>query len=207
MQQTSTFKRESIIKMVLVGESGVGKTCLLLRYSENKFSENITTTVGIDFRTKRIDCEGNPYTIQIWDTAGQERFRTIVPNYYRGVMGIAMIYDVTSKESFKNIEYWTKNVKENADEGYNLMLIGNKSDLEQQRVVSYEEGRELAEKLGIPFLETSAANSDNVKKMVMTMVEAIIKGERNEESAAKPTQRIAVNTQNSQPQQKMMNCC
>ncbi|EDR30030.1 GTP-binding protein ypt2, putative [Entamoeba dispar SAW760] len=205
-QRPSTFQRETTIKLILIGESGVGKTSLLLQFSDEKFSKEVTTTVGIDFRMKRIECNGSPYKLQIWDTAGQERFRTIVASYYRGVLGIAMIYDVTSKDSFDNIAYWSKNVEENADEGVNLILIGNKSDLEQNRVISTEQGQELADKLGIPFLETSAASNSNVKKMFMTLVEDILNG-RNQGGNIRSTQRVAVSKSNESSQEGQSGCC
>lgn len=121
-------------------------------------------------------------------------------------MGIAMIYDVTSKESFDNIMFWTKNVEENADDGVVLLLIGNKTDLEQNRVISTEQGQELADKLGIPFLETSAANNSNVKKLFMTMVEDIVNG-RSQAGVPRPNQRIAVSKQNGTDEDSKRSCC
>ncbi|KAL7713053.1 Ras-related protein Rab-1 [Entamoeba marina] len=155
-------QKDSTIKLLLIGESGVGKSSLLLRFSEDTFNPVYITTVGIDFRVKNIELDGSKMKLQIWDTAGQERFRTIVSSYYRGVMGIVLVYDITNRESFNNIEYWMRNIEANADQNVNKILIGNKCDAEDKRVVSNEEGQQMASRLGLPFLETSAKNSLNV---------------------------------------------
>ena len=166
--------KDATIKLLLIGESGVGKSSLLVRFSEDNFNPMYITTVGIDFRVKNIELDGRKLKLQIWDTAGQERFRTIVSSYYRGVMGIVLVYDITSRESFNNIEYWMRNIEANADQNVNKILVGNKCDAEDKRVVSTVEGQQMANKLGIPFLETSAKNSLKVDDCFISLARDVI---------------------------------
>ncbi|KAG2389060.1 hypothetical protein C9374_014460 [Naegleria lovaniensis] len=145
-----------LCKLLLIGDSGVGKSCLLLRFSDDTFTTNFITTIGIDFKIRTIELDGKRVKLQIWDTAGQERFRTITTAYYRGAMGIMLTYDVTDEQSFLNIRNWMKNIEEHAADNVNKMLIGNKCDLIEKRVVEVERGQQLAKSYGIPFMETSA---------------------------------------------------
>ncbi|KAI0185375.1 ras family-domain-containing protein [Xylaria flabelliformis] len=154
----------SEIKLLLIGDSGVGKSCCLLRFSEDSFTPSFITTIGIDFKIRTIELDGKRVKLQIWDTAGQERFRTITTAYYRGAMGILLVYDVTDQRSFENIRTWFANVEQHATEGVNKILIGNKCDWEEKRVVSTEQGEALANELGIPFLEVSAKSNINIDK-------------------------------------------
>jgi Ras-related protein Rab-8A len=151
-----------LIKLLLIGDSGVGKSCCLLRFSEDSFTPSFITTIGIDFKIRTIELDGKRVKLQIWDTAGQERFRTITTAYYRGAMGILLVYDVTDERSFNNIRTWFSNVEQHATEGVNKILIGNKCDWEEKRAVSTEQGQALADELGIPFLEVSAKSNINV---------------------------------------------
>ncbi|KAI0482449.1 ras-domain-containing protein [Xylariaceae sp. FL0804] len=153
-----------LIKLLLIGDSGVGKSCCLLRFSEDSFTPSFITTIGIDFKIRTIELDGKRVKLQIWDTAGQERFRTITTAYYRGAMGILLVYDVTDQRSFENIRTWFSNVEQHATEGVNKILIGNKCDWEEKRVVSTEQGEALARELGIPFLEVSAKSNINIDK-------------------------------------------
>ncbi|KAL7712922.1 GTP-binding protein ypt2 [Entamoeba marina] len=205
--RASTSTKESTVKLILIGESGVGKTSLLLQFADGKFSKDIASTVGIDFRVKRTECKGMPIKLQIWDTAGQERFRTVVPSYYRGVMGIAMIYDVTSKDSFNNINYWAKNIESNADEGVNKILIANKTDLEENRVISTEQGQELADKLGIRFMETSAAKNEKVKDMFMTLVEDVVERCESKGGLPKGGNKVPVAQEKAVGEEGKGGCC
>jgi Ras-related protein Rab-8A len=151
-----------LIKLLLIGDSGVGKSCCLLRFSEDSFTPSFITTIGIDFKIRTIELDGKRIKLQIWDTAGQERFRTITTAYYRGAMGILLVYDVTDERSFENIRKWFTNVEQHATENVNKILIGNKCDWEEKRVVSTERGELLAQELNIPFLEVSAKTNHNV---------------------------------------------
>lgn len=154
-----------IMKLLLVGDSGVGKSCLLLRFVEDKFNPSFITTIGIDFKIRTIESKGKKIKLQVWDTAGQERFRTITTAYYRGAMGIVLIYDVTDSRTFDNVENWFQTVTQHANEDAQIFLVGNKSDDEESRQVSKEQGQELASKLNIPFLEASAKTNDNVESI------------------------------------------
>jgi Ras-related protein Rab-1A len=147
---------------VLIGDSGVGKSCLLLRFADDAFTDSYISTIGVDFRFRTVKIEKKTVKLQIWDTAGQERFRTITSAYYRGADGIIMVYDVTSQESFGHVNDWLSEVNRYASEGTSKLLIGNKSD-RTDKAVSSEEAKAFAQALGIPFLETSAKSASNVE--------------------------------------------
>lgn len=156
---------DMIMKLLLVGDSGVGKSCLLLRFVEDKFNPSFITTIGIDFKIRTIESKGKKVKLQVWDTAGQERFRTITTAYYRGAMGIVLIYDVTDARTFENVENWFQTVTQHANDDAQIFLVGNKLDDEENRQVSREQGQQLAQKLNIPFLEASAKTNDNVESI------------------------------------------
>jgi len=162
-----------LFKLLLIGDSGVGKSCLLLRFAEDSYTESYLSTIGVDFKIRTIDAEGKTIKLQIWDTAGQERFRTITAAYYRGAHGIIVVYDVTDSESFENVKMWLKEIDRYAVENVDKLLIGNKSDLVNKKVVEYSIAKELADSLSIPFLETSAKDSTNVEQMFLTMTKQI----------------------------------
>jgi len=162
-----------LFKLLLIGDSGVGKSCLLLRFAEDTYTESYISTIGVDFKIRTIELEGKTIKLQIWDTAGQERFRTITSSYYRGAHGIIVVYDVTDPESFNNVKQWLHEIDRYACENVNKLLVGNKSDLEGKRAVQTETAKEFAESLGIEFLETSARNSTNVDKAFHTMASHI----------------------------------
>jgi len=164
-----------LIKLLLIGDSGVGKSCLLLRFSDDSFTPSFITTIGIDFKIRTIDLEGKRIKLQIWDTAGQERFRTITTAYYRGAMGILLVYDVTDEKSFNNIRNWIRNIEQHATESVNKILIGNKCDMVEKKVVDSARGKALADEYGIKFLETSAKNSINVEEAFITLAKDIKK--------------------------------
>ncbi|KAJ6262890.1 GTP-binding protein ypt2 [Drechslerella dactyloides] len=177
-----------LIKLLLIGDSGVGKSCCLLRFSEDSFTPSFITTIGIDFKIRTIDLDGKRIKLQIWDTAGQERFRTITTAYYRGAMGILLVYDVTDERSFNNIQTWFQNVEQHATEGVNKILIGNKCDWEEKRVVSQERGQALANELGIPFMEVSAKANINVEEAFLLLARDIKKRIMDSSSGEKERQ-------------------
>lgn len=164
-----------LIKLLLIGDSGVGKSCLLLRFSDDSFSPSFITTIGIDFKIRTIDLDGKRVKLQIWDTAGQERFRTITTAYYRGAMGILLVYDVTNEGSFKNIRNWIHNIEEHANENVHKILVGNKSDMVDKKVVDTARGKALADEYGIGFIETSAMNNTLVDEAFFTLAREIKK--------------------------------
>jgi len=164
-----------LIKLLLIGDSGVGKSCLLLRFSDDSFTPSFITTIGIDFKIRTIELDGKRIKLQIWDTAGQERFRTITTAYYRGAMGILLVYDVTDDKSFANIRNWIRNIEQHASENVNKILIGNKCDLIDKKMIDTAKGKALADEYQIKFMETSAKNSINVEDSFITLAKDIKK--------------------------------
>jgi len=170
---TKGVEYDHLFKLLLIGDSGVGKSSLLLRFSDNTFSDSFIATIGVDFKIKTMDINGAQVKLQIWDTAGQERFRTITSSYYRGAHGIIVVYDVTNPDSFGNVRKWLQEINRYASENVQKILVGNKCDLVSERKVSYEDAKELADELGVMFLETSAKNSTNVNVAFEQMAKKI----------------------------------
>uniref|UniRef100_A0AAV2KH28 small monomeric GTPase n=1 Tax=Knipowitschia caucasica TaxID=637954 RepID=A0AAV2KH28_KNICA len=151
-------------KVMLLGDSAVGKTCVLVRFKDGAFlGGNFIATVGIDFRNKVLDVDNFKVKLQIWDTAGQERFRSVTHAYYRDAQALLLLYDITNKSSFDNIRAWLTEIHEYAQKDVVIMLLGNKADLAAERVVKTEEGEKLAKEYGVPFMETSAKTGVNVE--------------------------------------------
>ncbi|XP_055357351.1 ras-related protein Rab-10-like [Paramacrobiotus metropolitanus] len=163
-----------LFKLLLIGDSGVGKTCILFRFSDDAFNTTFISTIGIDFKIKTIELRGKKIKLQIWDTAGQERFHTITTSYYRGAMGIMLVYDITQPKSFDNIAKWLRNIEEHANEDVEKMLLGNKCDMEDKRAISRERGESIARQHAIRFLETSAKANINVERAFYELSEAIL---------------------------------
>lgn len=162
-----------LFKLLLIGDSGVGKSCLLLRFADDTYTESYISTIGVDFKIRTIELDGKTIKLQIWDTAGQERFRTITSSYYRGAHGIIVVFDVTDLESFNNVKQWLHEIDRYASENVNKLLVGNKCDLTSKRAVTTEQAKEFADSLGIEYLETSAKNATNVEKAFTTMAAQI----------------------------------
>lgn len=162
-----------LFKLLLIGDSGVGKSCLLLRFADDCFTENYINTIGVDFKIKTVDLEGKTVKLQIWDTAGQERFRTITTTYYRGAHGIMIVYDCTDKASFNNVKYWLGEIDKYATDCVQKIIVGNKTDMVAKKVIAYDEGKDLADSLGVQFMETSAKLAHNVEQAFMAMANDI----------------------------------
>ncbi|XP_063444111.1 ras-related protein Rab-26-like isoform X3 [Mytilus trossulus] len=161
---------EVFYKVMLIGDSGVGKTCLLVRFKDGAFlSGSFISTVGIDFRNKVVDVEGTKVKLQIWDTAGQERFRSITRAYYRDANALLLLYDVTNKASFDNIRAWLGEINEYAQEDVVIMLLGNKADMAGERMIRTEDGEKLAKEYNVAFMETSAKTGMNVDLAFMAV--------------------------------------
>ena len=172
-----------IAKVLIIGDSGVGKTCLLLRFCDNTFTtshlatigkvlHNVAYFVGIDFKIKHMDVDSKKIKMQIWDTAGQDRFRSITQTYYKGAMGIILTYSATDKESFQNISNWMKQISEQASKDVSVVIVGNKSDM-PEKVVQPEEGKALADSYGLKFFETSAKDDMGVNDAFYTIAREI----------------------------------
>jgi len=162
------------IKLMMIGDQAVGKTALLVRYADKEFHEQLLPTIGIDFKIKTIELQGKKIRLQIWDTAGQERFRNITQAYYRGAMGILLIYDVTNQKSWSNVRNWVRNIGDNTPQTVNKILIGNKCDITGQRQVSTAQGEQLAREYGMKLLETSARANTNVTEAFLTIATDVV---------------------------------
>nr|CAB3265352.1 ras-related protein Rab-10-like [Phallusia mammillata] len=169
-----------LFRIMILGDTGVGKTCLLHRFCDEEFRYNHVCTIGIDFKMKTININGVRVRIQIWDTAGQERYRTITRQYYRKGQGIILTYDITNEASFLNIRKWTSDVSEYGDEKVQTILVGNKSDREDGRAVSTEEGAKLADEFGMSFLEASAYTDSNVTEVFTEMARCVLEANKEE---------------------------
>lgn len=163
------FYSDYLFKLLLIGDSGVGKSCLLLRFADDSYVDSYISTIGVDFKIRTIELDGKAIKLQIWDTAGQERFRTITSSYYRGAHGIIIVYDVTDMDSFNNVKQWLSEIDKYASDNVSKLLVGNKCDLTEKRAVDQQMAKSFADELGIPFLETSAKDASNVEQAFLTM--------------------------------------
>ncbi|KAL4384398.1 hypothetical protein GQ457_15G016330 [Hibiscus cannabinus] len=162
-----------LFKVVLIGDSGVGKSNLLSRFTRNEFCLESKSTIGVEFATRTLQVEGRTVKAQIWDTAGQERYRAITSAYYRGALGALLVYDVSKPTTFENVSRWLKELRDHADSNIVIMMIGNKTDLKHLRAVATEDGQSYAEKEGLSFIETSALEATNVEKAFQTILSEI----------------------------------
>ena len=170
----SSIETDLVYKILLLGDSEVGKSCFLMRYSDDVFVDNYITTIGLDYKLKYIQLEsGETIKVQLWDTAGQDRYRTIAKNYYKGSHGILLLYDITKLNSFQNIREWVKNIKEEVNEKAIIFLIGNKIDKTGERKITTEEGQKLAEEFNLPFFEASAKSGKNVNEVFNALYKKI----------------------------------
>ena len=174
-----------LFKYLVIGNSGIGKSCLLIRFTDDTFSDSYVTTIGVDFKIKTLDIDGKSCKLQIWDTAGQERFRNIISSYYRGAQGIMLVYDITDLESFQNLNSWLIEIEKNASKNVYKILVGNKCDMENERKVTVEQGKDFAAQYGMKFFETSAKNSTNVNEAFITMTQEIMKNANKKTTPSK----------------------
>ena len=194
---------DHIFKVLLLGNSDVGKSSLLLRFVDSVWNDAFVPTIGVDFKVKTLDINNQKVKMQIWDTAGQERFRTVVSTYFRGAHGILLLYDVTNKDSFKNLESWLIEIEKNAKEKVLKILIGNKCDLTEDREISEEEGKAFALRNGMEFMETSAKMNTNVSEAFETLAKLMIefnntnKTQKNEGKNLKASSGMDLKTKKS----------
>ncbi|KAK7096118.1 ras-related protein Rab-11B-like [Littorina saxatilis] len=177
-----------IWKVVLVGDSGVGKTNLLSRFTRNEFNAESKSTIGVEFATRNVNIKGKMVRAQIWDTAGQERYRAITSVYYRGAVGALVVYDITKSQTFHNLDKWLEELKEHAESSARIMLVGNKTDLKHLRAITMDDGRALAEKNNFSFTETSALDSTNVGEAFNNLLVDIFKTQVDEQGKPPNTQ-------------------
>eukprot|EP00731_Ephydatia_muelleri_P027921 Em0019g794a len=196
-----------LFKLLLIGTTGVGKSSLLLRFTDDTYTDTYITTIGVDFKIRTMSMDdGKTVKLQIWDTAGQERFKTITSSYYRGANGIIIVYDVTDQDSFTDIKMWLKEVEKYSSANVCKVLIGNKSDLTSKRVIDYKVGKEFADQLKMPFLETSARDSTNVEQAFLIMVGEIKRAQ--EPSIGRSGDTSLVHIQPSHPvKDQKKSCC
>lgn len=162
-----------LFKLLVIGDSSVGKSSLLLRFTDNVFHQYYASTIGVDFKVRTLDVDGSTVKLQVWDTAGQEQFRTLASSYYRGAHGILVVYDITSEKTFGSISYWLDNVERFGGESVTKLLIGNKSDLEARRKISTESGQQFADEHDMRFVETSAKSCENVEEVFLRIAKEI----------------------------------
>ena len=164
-----------IIKLLTLGDTEVGKTSIVLRYSDDKFHQNKISTIGVDFKVKMITKGNEKIKISIYDTAGQERFKNIVKHYYKGANGILLIYDISKRITFEKLQFWLDDLKENADiDNLFIYLVGNKNDKKEEREVTFEEGNKFAKEKNLPFIEVSAKTGENINQLFDDMIKGTI---------------------------------
>mmetsp|Transcript_20126 Transcript_20126/g.29936 ORF Transcript_20126/g.29936 Transcript_20126/m.29936 type:complete len:208 (-) Transcript_20126:96-719(-) len=173
-------------KILLIGDSGVGKSSLLLRFCDGSFPECYISSIGVDFKEKTLTVKGEEVPLQVWDTAGQERFRTITSSYYRGSHGVLIVFDISDKGSFENIKDWLQEVNQYGEKDVVKVLVGNKTDLNSKRVVETELAQQLAKDLQLTYLETSAKNDEGVDQLFNHLTELMISQDQQACAGATP---------------------
>ncbi|TFK46365.1 GTPase [Heliocybe sulcata] len=203
-----------LFKVVLIGDSGVGKSNLLSRFTRNEFNLETKSTIGVEFATRSINVDGKVVKAQIWDTAGQERYRAITAAYYRGAVGALLVYDISKHATYVDVTRWLKELRDHADSNIVIMLVGNKSDLKHLRAVPTEEAKSFAAENGLSFIETSALDASNVEaafQTILTDIYRIVSSKSLEQSAdaiqAPKGDTITVTPSVDTTQQQGGKCC
>ncbi|XP_022335244.1 ras-related protein Rab-10-like [Crassostrea virginica] len=184
LQRTMSKRYDVLLRLLLIGETGVGKTCVLCRYASEEFIDSHITTIGIDFKMKTISLGGKTIKVQIWDTAGQERFESITKQFYRRAQGVILVYDITSKNSFEAVPKWLSYVRQFGREDVSVLLMGNKKDKAENRQVLEEEGKKFAKENNLLFYETSAKDSANLEKAFYSLCEDVIHKEKEKDKSS-----------------------
>ena len=207
---SNDVKEDYKLKVVVVGDSGVGKTNLIKRFVSNTFSQNSKATVGVEFLSKSYQINDKVFKIEMWDTAGQERYKSITAAYYKGAKGALIVYDTTQKTSFENIDKWMVEIKDKASKDMKLMIVGNKTDLKDERQVTIEEASEKAKELEAPIMETSALDGSNVKDAFYDLLKEMYK-EISKKLVAIETQneteKNGVQLETGAEEEKKKGCC
>ncbi|CAG9314407.1 unnamed protein product [Blepharisma stoltei] len=193
-----------LMKVLLIGDSSVGKTSVLLRYVDDTYNPEFQTTIGVDFKISTMELQGKVIKLQLWDTAGQDRFRNIVASYYRGAQGVILMYDITNQASFQNIKNWYNETLNHLQSSTPKLLVGNKLDLASQRTVKLAEAQELADRLSMSYIETSAKNSQNVRLAFETLTRSML----TQVSTSEPMKGVGGATKVKDGKSiKKSNCC
>ncbi|KAL6632707.1 GTPase [Neocallimastix californiae] len=201
-----------LFKVVLIGDSGVGKSNLLSRFTRNEFNLESKSTIGVEFATRSIQVDSKTIKAQIWDTAGQERFRAITSAYYRGAVGALLVYDIAKQVTYENVNVWLKELRDHADSSIVVMLVGNKSDLGHLRAVSTDDAKKFAAENNLSFIETSALDSSNVElafTKILTEIYRTVSSKALESSdnANGPSSQVVSITPNSKDEANGGGCC
>lgn len=216
MDFTNTIDTEYdyLFKIIVIGDSGIGKSSILFRFADDIYNDNYISTIGVDFKIKTIYINGKMIKLQIWDTAGQERFRTITTSYYRGAHIIFLCYDITDRQTFLNLDMWNNEIKKFSNPNVKVVLCGTKMDLIYYRQVSREEGHSYADKYGYEFYETSAKNNKNIDELFEKTSERLLndfmininnKNNENNLEEIKLTQKLGINVEKKNILNN--NCC
>lgn len=196
---------DHLFKLLIIGDSGVGKSSLLLRFADNTFSGSYITTIGVDFKIRTVEIEGEKVKLQIWDTAGQERFRTITSTYYRGTHGVIVVYDVQSAESFVNVKRWLHEIEQNCDV-VNKVLVGNKDDDPDKKVVETDDAQKFANQMSVKLFETSAKENKNVEEMFTEITRQVLQTKKSE-AANRDQHADSVRIDGKKRTKKKGGCC
>ena len=199
-----------LFKIILVGDTSVGKTNIINKYIKNEFQEDFYATIGVEFSHKQFIVDNHKIKAQIWDTAGQERYKSITSAYYKGAKGAFIVYDITNKFTFESVDKWVQDLNSYGEKNLSLLLVGNKSDLENKRQINKEEGEEKAKSFGLGFIETSACSGDNIDQAFEIMLKEVLKKYmvdndiNNDEFEGGSGKNIELV---KKPEQKKKNCC
>lgn len=195
---------DHLFKLLLIGDSGVGKSSLLLRFSDNSFSGSYITTIGVDFKIRTLVLDGERVKLQIWDTAGQERFRTITSTYYRNTHGVIVVYDVTNPESFVNVKRWLHEITQNCD-SVCTVLVGNKDDDPSRKRVETADAKRFSDQMGVRMFETSAKENRNVEEMFLSVTRLVLRMKKESQARLRPTEVVTITKTKKKPHVKR--CC
>ena len=198
---------DHIFKVLLLGNSDVGKSSLILRYVDQVWSDTFVPTIGVDFKVKTLEIDNKQIKMQIWDTAGQERFRNVISSYFRGSHGILLIYDITNRDSFKNLENWLIEIEKNASQNVLKILIGNKNDLVNDREIQSEEGQAFANRNGMEFIETSAKMNTNVTEEFEALAKLMMKFNSENKNVLNKNEPKTLSAASGQDLNKKKKCC
>jgi len=202
----SSKEYDHLFKLLIIGDSGVGKSSLLVRFADNIFSANYITTIGVDFKIRTLVIDGARVKLQIWDTAGQERFRTITSTYYRGTHGVIVVYDVTNGESFANVKRWLHEIEQNCD-AVSTVLVGNKNDDPSRKVVLTTDAKRFASQMDISLFETSAKDNINVEDMFHEITKQVLKAKQRQTEAEQERDTVNLHDSSTGKPAKSKKCC